>query len=232
MARHEVFLTGSTGFLGSNLSAELVRRGHHVRALVRPGSESRVAEGCEVVNGDALEAASYAANIGNADTFVHLVGVAHPSPSKAEEFRKIDLVSAHEAVKAAKQAGVHHFVYLSVARPAPMMKVYQAVRAEGEQMVLDSGIPATFVRPWYVLGPGRRWPLMLQPFYALARAFPPTRAGAIRLGLVTIEQMTQTLAYAVENPPASLQVFEPPQIKLGGRALETGQTRPETRLIT
>jgi hypothetical protein len=29
--------------------------------------------------------------------------------------------------------------------------------------------------------------------------------------------MIATLAYAIENPPASLQVFEPPQIKLGGK---------------
>jgi hypothetical protein len=36
-----------------------------------------------------------------------------------------------------------------------------------------------------------------------------------RLALVTLEQMTQTLAWAVENPPQQLQVFEPPQIKLG-----------------
>jgi hypothetical protein len=28
--------------------------------------------------------------------------------------------------------------------------------------------------------------------------------------------MTQTLAWAVENPPERLQIFEPPQIKLGG----------------
>ncbi len=216
MPQHQVFLTGATGFLGSSLAAELLRRGHQVRALVRAGSETRVAPGCEIVHGDALRADSYAADIGDADTFVHLVGVSHPSPSKAEEFRKVDLVSCREAVNAAKQAGIRHFVYLSVARPAPMMKAYQAVRAEGERMVLDSGIPATFVRPWYVLGPGRSWPVVLKPFYALARAFPPTRDGANRLALVTLDQMAQTLACAVEHPPERLQVFEPPQIKSGG----------------
>jgi uncharacterized protein YbjT (DUF2867 family) len=227
MTRYEVFLTGGTGFLGSSLAAELLRRGHHVRALVRPGSELRVAQGCEIVHGDALQAESYAANLGGADTFVHLVGVSHPSPSKADQFRNIDLVSCREAVKAAKQAGIRHFVYLSVARPAPMMKAYQAVRAEGERMIIASGTPATFVRPWYVLGPGRSWPVVLKPFYALARLFPPTREGANRLDLVTLEQMTQTLAGAVENPPESLQVFEPPQIKLGGPVRAGGRTAAE-----
>lgn len=217
MAQHGVFLTGATGFLGSSLAAELVRRGNRVRALVRPGSESRVSQGCEIVHGNALRSETYAENIGPADTFVHLVGVAHPSPSKAEEFRKIDLVSCREAVNAAKQAGIRHFVYLSVARPAPMMKEYQAVRAEGERMIIESGIPASFVRPWYVLGPGRSWPVILKPFYAMARMFPSTREGANRLALVTLEQMTQTLAWAVENPAQRLQVFEPPQIKQGGQ---------------
>jgi len=217
MSQRNVFLTGSTGFLGRSLAAELLRRGHRVRALVRPGSEARVVQGCELVAGDALQTESYADKVAPSDTFVHLIGVAHPSPSKAEEFRKIDLVSCCEAVKAAKQAGIRHFVYLSVARPAPMMKEYQAVRAEGERMITEAGIPATFVRPWYVLGPGRSWPVLLKPFYALARAYPPTRDGAIRLALVTLEQMTQTLASAVENPPEAVQVFEPPQIKLGGK---------------
>ncbi len=207
MARHDVFLTGGTGFLGRSLAAELLRRGHRVRALVRPGSESRVVEGCEIVHGDALRAETYANNIAPADTFVHLVGVAHPGPSKANEFRAIDLVSCREAVSAAKQAGIQHFVYLSVARPAPMMKEYQAVRAEGERMITDSGIPATFVRPWYVLGPGRSWPIVLQPFYALARMFPATRDGANRLALVTLEQMTRTLAFAVEHPAERIQMF-------------------------
>lgn len=176
-------------------------------------------EGCDVVRGDALRAETYAANVAPADTFVHLIGVSHPSPSKAEEFRNIDLVSCREAVQAAKKAGIRHFVYLSVARPAPMMKEYQAVRAEGERLVNESGIPPTFVRPWYVLGPGRSWPVVLKPFYALARLYPPTRDGADRLALVTLEQMTQTLAWAVENPPHKRQVFEPPQIQEGGKTI-------------
>jgi uncharacterized protein YbjT (DUF2867 family) len=217
MAQHEIFLTGGTGFLGRSLATELLRRGHRVRVLARPGSESRVVQGCDVVHGDALRAESYAAYVSPADTFVHLVGVAHPSPKKAKEFREIDLPSCREAVQAAKQAGVRHFVYLSVARPAPMMLEFQAVRAEGERMIIESGMPASFVRPWYVLGPGRRWPVVLKPFYAMARLYPPTRESANRLALVTLEQMTQTLAWAVEHPPERLQLFDPPQIKQGGQ---------------
>jgi len=211
----QVFLTGSTGFMGSRLAAELLRRGHRVRALARPGSESKLPPGCEVVHGDALRAETYAARVAPTDTFVHLIGVAHPSPRKTAEFRDFDLKSCQEAVRAATEAGVRHFVYLSVARPAPIMQEYQAVRAEGERLIRESGMTATFVRPWYVLGPGRRWPLLLVPMYALARLVPATRDGAERLGLVTVEQMTQTLAWAAENPPEGIRILEPPQIRTG-----------------
>jgi uncharacterized protein YbjT (DUF2867 family) len=211
----EVFITGATGFMGSRLAAELARRGHHVRALVRPGSESKVHDSCEIVHGDALHAETYSARVAGADTFVHLIGVAHPNPRKAAEFLSIDLKSCQEAVRAAAEAKVRHFVYLSVARPAPVMQEYQAARAEGERIIRESGMTATFVRPWYVLGPGRRWPLLLTPLYALARLVPATCERAERLGLVTVEQMTQTLAWAVENPPQDFRTLEPPQIRRG-----------------
>jgi uncharacterized protein YbjT (DUF2867 family) len=213
--RHYVFLTGGTGFMGGSLAKQLLRRGHRVRALVRAGSESKLTPGCEPVRGDALSAESYASQIAPADTFVHLVGVAHPNPRKAAEFRAIDLKSCQEAVHAAVGAGVRHFVYLSVARPAPIMLEYQAVRAEGERLIRESGMAATFVRPWYVLGPGRRWPYALIPLYALARLLPATSEGAQRLALVTLQQITEALAWAVENPPETIQTIEPPQMRVG-----------------
>ena len=210
-----VFLTGGTGFIGSVLAAELLRRGHPVRALTRPGSEGKLPAGCEPVHGDALDGSSYATQVASADTFVHLVGVAHPGPSKAAAFRAIDLRSIQEAVPVAAKAGVRHLVYLSVARPAPIMKEYQAVRAEGEALITQAGLNATFVRPWYVLGPGRRWPLLLVPLYTIARAIPATREGALRLGLVTRDQMVQTLLWAIENPAEGVRALEPRDIRQG-----------------
>lgn len=128
-----------------------------MRALVRPGSENKLLAGCEAIIGNALDANSYASQISPSDTFVQLVGVA-PSPAKAKEFRHIDFVSASGAIKAAKEAGIKHFGYLSIAHPAPMMRAYIQVRCECEQLLVDSGMNATVLRPWYVLGPGHWWP--------------------------------------------------------------------------
>lgn len=195
-----VFLTGATGYVGSRLATALVARDHQVRALVRPESGARAPRGCEVVEGSALDRNTWAARVAPCDTFVHLVGVAHPSPAKAREFVEIDLRSVKEAALAARDAGVRHFVYVSVAQPAPVMRAYQAARAEGEAAIRAAGLSATILRPFYVLGPGHYWPYLLVPFYALAERVPSTRDTAKRCGLVTISLMVHALVHAVEHP--------------------------------
>lgn len=152
--RRRVFVTGGTGYLGRPLIAALLGRGHEVRALVRPGSENKLPSGCTAIIGDALDSNSYVSQIPPAETFVQLVGVSHPSPSKAAQFRAIDLASGRSAIQAAAQAGIQHFVYLSVAHPAPVMKAYIEVRTECEAMLLQTSMNVTIVRPWYVLGLG------------------------------------------------------------------------------
>jgi len=214
--QHCVFVSGGTGYLGGPLIARLLQRGHEVRALARAGSEGKLPPGCEVVVGNALDGASYAARIRPAETFIQLLGVSHPNPSKAAQFRSVDLVSATGAVQAAAAAGVQHFIYVSVAQPAPIMKAYIQVRAECEAMIRRSGMNATILRPWYVLGPGHRWPYALLPVYWLMEFLPITRDGARRLGLVTLEQMTRALVLAVDNPRHGTRIIEVPEIRVPG----------------
>ena len=211
-----VFVTGATGFMGRNLIAELLRRKHEIRALVRQGSERKLPPGCMVITGNALDKNSFASQIAPADTFVQLVGVTHPNPAKKDEFRAIDLGSARAAIEAAREAGIKNFVYVSVAQPAPIMKFYIEVRAESEKMVRESGMNATILRPWYVLGPGRRWPLILKPVYWLMEQIPATRESAQRLGMVTLEQMVAALAHAVENPPKGVRILSVSDIRAKG----------------
>jgi uncharacterized protein YbjT (DUF2867 family) len=213
MNMRRVFMTGGTGYLGRSLAARLLGRGHEVRALVREGSESKLPAGCEAVHGDPLDGSSFAARVEPSDTFVQLVGVARPSPAKARQFREIDLVSGRASVEAARASGVKHFVYVSVARPAPVMKAYQEVRAEVEGLLRESGVPATVLRPWYVLGPGHRWPYLLKPFYYVCERLPSTRESAQRLGFVTHAQMTAALLRAVEEPAPDFRLLTVPDIR-------------------
>ena len=214
-----MFVAGSTGYLGRALVEALVQRGHRVLALTRESSRQRVPAGAEPVVGNALFAASFRGAVPSGATFVHLVGVAHPNPRKAAEFVSIDLASVRAALSVARARRAAHFVYLSVAQPAPVMHAYLASRVQAESLIRASGIPATVLRPWYVLGPQHQWPRLLQPFYWLAERLPATRDMALRLGLVTREQMSAALVGAVENLPHGVRVVEVPEIRaaLAGR---------------
>jgi len=203
MQGRDVFVTGGTGYIGTRLIPALLARGHRVRALARSRSVDRVPAGAVTHVGDSLDDRSFVAALGPVDTLVHLVGTPHPGPAKAAEFLRVDLASVQASVRAAREAAVAHFIYLSVARPAPAMAEYIAARAAGEQAIADARLTATVLRPWYVIGPGHRWPLLLKPFYAIAELVPAWRGGARRLGLVTLDQMVRAIVRAVEQPPPS-----------------------------
>lgn len=206
------FVAGGTGYLGGVVCPLLVARGHRLTLLVRPGSERRATPGCELLAGDPLAAASYTHQ--PPDTLLLLVGTPHPSPWKAAQFEAVDFAAGRAAAEALGRRPARHVVYLSVAHPAPGMRAYRQVRERVEALLTATGVPATFLRPWYVLGPGHRWPHLLSPLYWLAERLPTTRVTARRLGLVTLEQMRTALAAAIDCPPAvGTRVVEVPAIR-------------------
>ncbi|MEO8150129.1 MAG: SDR family oxidoreductase [Bacteroidia bacterium] len=210
-----IFITGGTGYIGRRLIAALLKRNHTVKALVRRGSENKLNAQCTIVYGDALNAATFQNEIGNADTFIHLVGVARPSPKKKEQFQTIDLTSIKATVEAIKfQNKKPHLIYLSVAQTSTeIMKDFQAVRAQGEMIIKEANINATFIRPWYVIGPGHYWPLLLLPFLKIAELIPSKSKKAKALRLVYLPQMIRTLVNAAEHPTTGIRMVEIDEIR-------------------
>lgn len=211
--QRDVFVTGGTGYLGRPLIEALLARGHTVRALTREASTGSLPGGSVIIKGNALDPAGWMGQVAPADTFVHLVGTPHPNPAKAAQFQAVDLASIRAAVQAATSASVRHFVYVSVAHPAPVMHAFIEVRKQGEVLIKASGIGATILRPWYVLGPGHRWAHLLQPLYAVARLIPSMRASAERLALLPRQAVIDTLVRSVESPPDGVRVIEAREIQ-------------------
>lgn len=220
LSKRRVFMTGASGYLGSRLIPLLLDRGHSVHALLRASSRHRPPAGCTCLWGDPLDGATFQDGIRGCDTFLQLVGTPKPAPWKGAQFRNVDRVSGLASIAAATQSGRPHFIYISVAHPAPIMKDYIAVRAECETALVGSGMPATILRPWYVLGPGHWWPILLAPAYRIAEQWPSTSEAAGRLGLLTIQDMLNALVWSVEHPAETIREMNVPDIRRltgGGR---------------
>jgi uncharacterized protein YbjT (DUF2867 family) len=209
-----IFITGGTGYMGKRLIKVLVSKGYDVTALVRKGSEAKLPKGVRAIVANPFDAASFQQWIPKGAVYVQLLGVAHPSPRKKEMFRQIDLPSVKASADAAVAANVSHFVYLSVAMmPTRIMEDFQEVRREGEAYLLTKGFPCTFVRPWYVLGPGHLWPVLLLPFYGFAELVPAWRQKTRAFAFVTIKQITGVLVKAVGATPPRKRIVEIRQIR-------------------
>lgn len=204
-----VFITGGTGYMGKRLIPLLQQKGYAITALVRKGSESKLPAGCTIVTANPFDAGSFVQQIPAEATFIQLLGVPHPGPKKKEQFKTIDLASVKASAIAALQANVQHFIYVSVAQtPTSIMKDYQQCRAAGEDAIRATNIPATFIRPWYVIGPGHYWPLFFQPIFKLLEWIPATAVKAKALRIVYLKQMLNALVDAVENEATNINIIE------------------------
>jgi|SRR5688572_4816639 uncharacterized protein YbjT (DUF2867 family) len=209
-----VFITGATGYIGKRLTKLLLQRGHKVIALVRKGSEHKVVVGAAIVAADPFDPNSFQSFIPKGAVFIQLLGVSHPSPKKAKQFKEIDLRSVKASADAAAIAEVSHFIYVSVAMaPSKIMATYQAVRKEGEEYCKNKKLNCSFIRPWYVMGPGHYWPVLLLPLYSVAELVPAWRQKARAMALVTINQILRTLITAVDANPLPLRIIEIKQIR-------------------
>ncbi|MGA2119707.1 MAG: NAD(P)H-binding protein [Bryobacteraceae bacterium] len=218
----QVIVVGGTGYIGRPLIRKLLADGFLVTAVARPRSEAKLPAGCIVITGNALDSRTYDDRILAGSTFAHLVGTPHPAPWKASEFRSVDLVSLEQSVTAGRRAGVGHFVFVSVAHPAPLMRAFIEIRIKCERQIRESGLNATILRPWYVLGPGHYWPYILVPFYKALETIPATRESAVRLGMVTRPQMVNALAAAVASSAPGIRVLETAAIRLSGSTHQGG----------
>ena len=132
-----LFITGSTGNIGSGVVELLKEQGHDVRALVRSAARAELLpHGIDVAVGDLDDADSVAAALDGVDgVFLLHAGLAAPAQTQI-------------MIDAARSAGVRRIVLLSSigARLNPLPTIGETLAAR-EDLLRESGLDVTYLRP-------------------------------------------------------------------------------------
>jgi nucleoside-diphosphate-sugar epimerase len=215
-------VTGATGFLGSTLVTELVKRQQPVRILARDEKKARKQFGDAVttIPGDISDAVRVQQAIEGATTIYHLAGrLYHPSVP-VELYRETHVEGTRILLQACqKQTQLQRIVHVSTtgvfgvtgeipaAEDAPFAPTnpYEATKLEGEQLALktcqEQGLPVTVVRPGLVYGPGD---LHLLSFFASIKKglFRVIDGGKALLHPIYIDDLVTAFLLCSERPQA------------------------------
>ena len=228
MAR--VLITGANGFVGKPLCAELLLRGHTVRAALRAAGSS--VEPMEMVVVGAIDGETdWSAALAGIDVVIHLaarVHVMHESAANPlDEFRSVNVAGTEQLARAAASSGVKRLVYVSSIKvngeetlstrlyteadaPAPQ-DPYGISKWEAEQalhrVAAETGLEVVIVRPPLIYGAGVKGNFV-QMLRVLAKGIPLPLASVSNLrSLVYIGNFVDALLKCATHPAAAGQTY-------------------------
>jgi len=170
-------VTGATGFVGSAVARALIRRGHRVRVLARPGGDRRNIAGLDVAvaEGDLGDEASLARAVAGCRFVVHVAADYRIWVPDPDAMLRANVAGTMALMRAALAAGVERIVHCSsvaalglnadaspadevtAVNEASVVGIYKKSKYRGEQAVLamvrEQGLPAVIVNPAAPIGP-------------------------------------------------------------------------------
>ena len=109
------FVTGGTGFVGGALVRKLLEAGHQVRALVRPGTDTRQLRDLPVeqVQGDLQDPKSLERGIEGCQLLFHVAALYSFWGYSWDDFYQVNVEGTRNVLEVALGAGLERVVYTS-----------------------------------------------------------------------------------------------------------------------
>ena len=109
------FVTGGTGFVGGAVVKRLIEAGHEVRALVRPGADTRQLTGLPVeqVSGDLRDSRSLQTGMAGCRWVFHVAALYSYWGCRWNDYLDSNVEGTRRVLEAARESGVERVVYTS-----------------------------------------------------------------------------------------------------------------------
>ncbi|MBA3406607.1 MAG: NAD(P)H-binding protein [Solirubrobacterales bacterium] len=202
-----ILLTGASGYVGSHLLDELLRRGRSVRALMREPAPGRLPAQVDARKGDAVAGTGLAEALDGCRTAYYLIHSMGSGSGDAAGFARRDREAAVNFGEAARDAGVERVIYLGGLGDETTSEHLRSRHEVGE--LLRQRVPGlVYVRAAMVIGAGsasfemlrhltRRLPVMITPRWLNTRSQP--------VAIVDVARALAALA-ELEEVPAEVQL--------------------------
>jgi uncharacterized protein YbjT (DUF2867 family) len=207
-----ILVAGGSGFIGSHIIREISQKfpGETVRVMSRrPAPSGDRVKSCR---GDVTDPASLPACVRGIDVVVQCIQFPnHPveNPSRGWTYEKIDGEGTVNLVRAATEASVRRFIYLSGAGTAPgKPQPWFRAKHRAEEAVRSSGMEYAIFRPSWIYGPGDRSLNRLIAFTRMLPFVPVIGTGRARVQPVSVFDLARIVAFAVVSAEAPNRVFE------------------------
>ena len=204
-----LLVTGGTGFVGGQLIRRLQQEGLPARVLTRhPDRAQTLSEiGVEIVPGDILDEHSLEKATEGIERVIHLVGIIQEAPGMT--FRDVHVEGTRNVIAAAKKAGVRHLFYQSALGTRPGAKSdYHRTKWEAEELVRQSGIPHTILRPSLIYGAGDKFTVRLSEILKLAPIMPIIGSGKSRVQPIYIDDVVSCIVKVVTGDAFLNEIYE------------------------
>jgi len=155
----KVALIGGTGYVGSYIIDELIKKDHVPRLLVRSGSEHKVMQldKCEIVAGNIDSDDAIKETLEGCDAVIYLIAIIREFPQKGLTNEKLQFKDSERVSKIAEAKGTKRFILMSAlgASPDPNGSKYMQAKHLSEQAIKNTDLNWTIVRPSSMFGDPR-----------------------------------------------------------------------------
>ncbi len=213
-----ILVTGASGFVGSHAVPELLGGGHRVVALTRTASTGeRVMRrlpgdqrsAVELRLGDVTRPDSLPAALAKVDAILHLAAIPRDW-NGGSDLRLVNTEGTRNLVVAAREAGVRRFVHQGAlgVEDDPALH-YASSKAKAEQIVAESGLDWTILKPSLLWGPRDGFFNIVAGLVRLSPGLVPVPGrGASRFQPLAVADMARIFRLTFERPDTIGRVFE------------------------